>query len=189
MEFGVGAISIVLPPGFNYCCVLLYQDTSHVLEDSRVLSGPYRSWLWLLWGAVKSSAAKDQKIPNLRNLHLRTLWHYLCSRGCQLRLFEYRRGIEWGQQKRGRTGEQHLFECLGIFPSLAGFPSFSEVGLSVFYSSFYFSASFLFPPPPMYFMSSKYYDASDHFVSHSTALLSFDDCFQGESCCATGFTM
>lgn len=147
MEFGVGAISIVLPPGFNYCCVLLYQDTSHVLEGSRVLSGPYRSWLWLLWGAVKSSAAKDQKIPNLRNLHLRTLWHYLCSRGCQLRLFEYRRGIEWGQQKRGRTGEQHLFEYLGIFPSLAGFPSFSEVGLSVFYSSFYFSASFLFPPP------------------------------------------
>lgn len=43
--------------------------------------------------------------------------------------------------------------CLGIFPSLAGFPSFSEVGLSVFYSSIFFFLFFFFilspPRPPL----------------------------------------
>ena len=79
------------------CCVPLCQDILPILESSRVLTGPYKSWLWLLCGFGKSSAAKKQKISDLRNACLRTSRSYICSSSWQLRLnsiSEYRKGIE-----------------------------------------------------------------------------------------------
>lgn len=67
------------------CCVPLCQDMSPILESRRVLTGPYKSWLWLLCGFGKSSAAKKQKISNLRNSRLRTSQSCICSGSWQLR--------------------------------------------------------------------------------------------------------
>lgn len=37
----------------------------------------------------------------------------------------------------------------------------------------------------VYFRSSKYYDASDHLLFHGTAVISSDNCLQGEPAWAT----
>lgn len=81
----------------RHCWVPLCRDKPPVLEGSRVLTGPYKSWLWLLCGFGKSSAAKKQKISNLRNSPWRTSQSYTCSSSWQLRLnsiSEYTKGIE-----------------------------------------------------------------------------------------------